>query len=214
MPYELEQYELERDNYMVAEYMKVVAPKTKLIATGEKAGFNHGVITGTLKQYFADQPVNFDTIEAAVAKASEMGLLHYEPAPPVVIEKIVEVPAKPKPLVQMEKRKDNVTHADRMEMEERIQKAREANPLNDPAFLAKQRNAEAEVRQIIGHYQVYTNGKLNVSRTNEHKEILNSARIESYLTDKDGKRVVLWDQTLQKITELIKNFERKREYSR
>jgi hypothetical protein len=214
MPYQLEQYEQERDSYMVAEYMKVVAPKTKLIITGEKAGFNHGVIMGALKQYFPNQPVNFDTIEGAVLKASEMGLLHYEPAPPVVIEKIVEVPAKPKPLAQMEKRKDNVTHADRAEMEEKIQKAREANPLNDPAFLAKQRNAEAETKATIARYQVYTNGKLNVSRTNEHKEILNSVRIESYLTDKDGKRVILWDQTLAKVNELIKNFERKREYSR
>jgi hypothetical protein len=144
MSYELEQYEHERDSYMVAEYMKAVAPKTKLIVDNEKSGFNHAVIMGALKQYFLDQPINFDLIEMAVAKATEMGLLHYEPAPPVVIEKIVEVPAKPKPLVQMEKRKDNVTHADRMEMEERTQKAREANPLNDPVFLAKQRDAQRD----------------------------------------------------------------------
>jgi hypothetical protein len=222
MPYDLEQYEQaerkfkeERDTFMIVEYMKAVAPKTKLKIEGYESSFNLGVIQGVLKSYFAGQPVNFDTIEQAVQKATEMNLLHYEPAPPTVITKVVEGPAKPKPLAQMEHRNDtNTSHADRQRAEEKIQKAREANPLNDPAFIAKQRNAEAEVKATIARYQVYRGGKVDFSRTNEHKEILNSVKIESYLRDEQGNKVVLWDQTLLKIRELVAGFEKKREYSR
>jgi hypothetical protein len=203
----------ERD-YLIQVFLNDEATRR----TGLQAStYNAAVLEHAIASHFGGV-LNMDTLQKAVQLAGKAhvkdsehpqgGALVYDVAP-VVIEKVVEVPkeAKARPMVQMESRRDQISHSARGDREESIAAVKAQHPLDTPEFLNENKLFEQKLNFLISTYQATRMGRTDHTTTAIHKEQLQNIKIMSSAKNAKGEQVPLFKQRYAKAVEMLNKWE-------